>query len=227
MISINDSILGKRKNPSTNLSSIKRRKLDEHEEHVMRYDKKDYESDSIYERDNHIYFRSNVNERSVNKLIMIINNYNDIFKELSKNVSIKSIEPNPIYLHITSYGGCVFSCFRAIDVIKNSKVPIYTIIDGHAASAGVLMSVVGKKKFITPSSYALIHQLSSGAIGTYREISDEFKSVDNIMKDIYKIFLKNTKMTKKEIKDYLGHDIWWNAKTCVDKTLVDEIYYGD
>jgi ATP-dependent protease ClpP protease subunit len=48
-----------------------------------------------------------------------------------------------IYLYINSYGGSVFAGFSAVDYIKNSEVPVTTIIDGCAASAATMMSVVG------------------------------------------------------------------------------------
>lgn len=224
--------LGKRKFPYVEKDRIsKRRKIDNNDD----YDEDEdyipthtgsllFGSDTVYDKDNHIYFRSTVNGKSVNKLINIINEYNTNFEDIRKDVTIKNVEPNPIYLHITSYGGCLFSCFRAIDCIKNSKIPIYTIIDGHAASAGTLISVVGEKRFITPHSYALIHQLSSGVIGKFWAIKDEYTSLETIMDDIYNIYIEHTDLTKEDLEKLLAHDIWWNAKECVEKTLVDEIY---
>ena len=137
---------------------------------------------------------------------------------------IAAATAKPLYLHITSYGGCLLSCFRAIDAIKRSEIPIYTVVDGHAASAASLMGVVGKRRFMTPNSYILIHQLSAGAIGKYWEIKDECDNCGTWMQDIYNIYVNNTRMRENELKEYLSHDLWWKADKCIEVGLVDEIY---
>ena len=97
-----------------------------------------------------------------------------------------SVEPPKIYLHISSFGGSVFDALTAIDVITSCKVDVYTIIDGASASAGTLISVVGKKRYIRPNAYMLIHQLSSGCWGKMNELEDDFKNNKNIIKELKK-----------------------------------------
>ena len=57
-----------------------------------------------------------------------------------KNPTVQ-MTPAPIVLHINSFGGGVFAAFAAIDFIKQSKIPVYTVVEGATASAGTLMSV--------------------------------------------------------------------------------------
>ena len=173
------------------------------------------------ERDaNHIYFYSEVNRDAIYELISLINE----IEEENKILSFKmKIDPIPIYLHISSYGGCVFSAFNVIDVIKSCEVPIYSIIEGCAASAGTLMSVVCDKRFIRPSSYMLIHQLSSGCWGKMCEIEDEVENLKDFMDRIKSIYMENTKIPKKELTELLKHDLWLNSSKCMKYALVDEI----
>jgi ATP-dependent Clp protease protease subunit len=182
------------------------------------------DSSNVYCRENRIYFRCSVTNSSVDKLVTTIDDKNKKFREMKRNSMVKSVEPQPLYLHITSYGGDLIACFRAIDAIIRSEIPIYTVIDGHAASAGTLMSVVGKKRYMTPHSYMLIHQLSSGASGKFWEIKDEFKNCEQWMEDIYNIYLQNTKMSLDELKEQLSHDSWWSVEKCLEKGLVDKVY---
>ena len=65
----------------------------------------------------------------------------------------------PIYLHVNSFGGGVFAAFHAVDVIKQSAIPVHTIVEGATASAGTLMSCVGVKRYIRPHATMLIHQV--------------------------------------------------------------------
>ena len=178
----------------------------------------------IYSEDNHIYFKSSVTNKSISELITIINKKNKEIQELKKKPLVENIIPKPLYLHITSFGGSLLAGFRAVDVIKRSAIPIYTIVDGHAASAGTLMSVVGAKRYMTPHSYMLIHQLSTSTMGKFWEIQDDFKNFQQMMDDIYDIYISHSTLNKRQLKDYLKHDLWWKVDKCIEVGLVDEIY---
>jgi ATP-dependent protease ClpP protease subunit len=176
---------------------------------------------------NHIYFQSRVCDSSISKLINIINSKNTEYQKIIKNDILETATPKPLWLHITSYGGSLFACFMAIDSITNSIIPIYTVVDGYAASAGTLMSVVGKKRYMTSSSYMLIHQLSSGMGGNFWQIKDEYINLEMMMEDIYNTYLKHTKMTREELIACLSHDSWWKLDKCLESGLVDEVYVGN
>jgi len=174
------------------------------------------------ERDgNHIYFYSEVTRTNIYDLISLIREAEE------ENIIIEhkmKIEKIPIYLHINSFGGCVFSAFTAIDIIKSCKSPIHTIIEGSSASAGTIISIVGVKRYICPSSYMLIHQLSSGCWGKMSEIEDEFKNLTELMDKIKKIYIEHTKIPRKELNEILKHDLWLNSDKCLKYGLVDEIW---
>lgn len=178
--------------------------------------------DSKIERDNnHIYFHSEVDRESIFDLIMLIKEA----EEESMLTSFKlNIDEVPIYLHISSYGGSIFAAFSAIDVIKACRVPVYTIIEGSSASAGTLISVVGKKRYITQNSYMLIHQLSSGCWGKMSEIEDEFKNLQDLMERIKEIYKEHTNIPKKELNELLKHDLWLDSNKCLKYGLVEEIW---
>lgn len=174
------------------------------------------------ERDNnHIYFYSEVDRNSIYELIVLIKeaeeeNYITSFKLM--------IDPIPIYLHISSFGGSVYSALNAIDFIKSCRVPVYTIIEGATASAGTLISVVGEKRYIRQNAYMLIHQLSSGFWGKMNEMEDEFKNLQELTQKIKDIYKEYTSMSKKEINELLIHDLWLNSEKSIKNGLVDEIW---
>jgi ATP-dependent Clp protease protease subunit len=133
------------------------------------------------------------------------------------------INAKPIKLYITSHGGSIYQVFSAIDTIKNMKVPIHTICKGIVASAGTLLSLAGSRKFITENSYMLIHELRTGSWGKFSFIKDNFDNCNNLMDHIKDYYVKNTKLTKEELDIQLVKDLTWNAETCLEKGLVDEI----
>ena len=131
----------------------------------------------------------------------------------------------PIYLHINSYGGSVFDALSIIDTIQNCNVPIYSIIEGCAASAATLISVVCNKRYITKNSYMLIHELRSGIWGKYSEIEEEYENLTSLMDTLFSIYQENTNIkNQKTLKNLLKKDSWWNAETCLKKGLVDEYW---
>jgi len=206
------------KAPSTESSS------DSESDKGKNKDKHEHIDDKVTCEGNHIYFQTGVSDKTVATLIKIINQKNNEFKKLLENKMIESAVPKNLWLHITSYGGDLFACFRAIDAIVNSFIPIYTVVDGYAASAGTLMSVVGKKRYMTNSGYMLIHQLSAGACGNFWQIKDEYGNLEMHMEDIYNIYVKHSKLSKEELKSLLSHDIWFKIDKCIEYGLVDEVY---
>ena len=170
---------------------------------------------------NRIYFYSGVTRQdnlTLNKLIHTTGN------KLSNIQQIYKLDCAPkLNIHINSYGGSVFAGFSAVDYIKNSGVPVTTIIDGCAASAATMMSVVGSHRLMNEHAFMLIHQLSAGSWGKYEELKDNMSNNDLLMKTIKNIYTKHTKIPTKELSKMLKHDLWWDAKTCLKYGLVDEI----
>ncbi|MDB4348898.1 Clp protease ClpP [bacterium] len=169
---------------------------------------------------NRIYFYSGVTRPKILKLNKGIFNLN--VSMLSKTGPLE-YEPPPIKLHINSYGGSVFAGLSAIDYIKNSKVPVHTIIDGCAASAATLMSCVGSRRFMHRNACMLVHQLSGLMWGKFQEMKDDMENSEMLMKKIKNIYREHTKIPKREMDEILKHDIWWEAEKCLEYGLIDEI----
>ena len=179
---------------------------------------------------------------SVNNLVESTNSNlpRDIKIEFAKNIlsSIKNPEdakkefelkfevcvPDiPINLHIQSPGGSVLAAFGSINYIKGSNSPVHTIVDGYAASAGTLLSVVGNMRFMGEYSYMLIHQISSMHWGNLEQLKDEMANTELLMKRIKEIYKEHAKIPKKDLDEILKHDLWWDAKKCLEYGLVDDI----
>lgn len=178
-------------------------------------------SNPIRVEHNHIYFYSEVDRDSIRELIEGLREAEEFCLKTKRQMNLKKV---PIYLHINSYGGCIFSALNAIDYIESCKVPIYTIIEGSTASAGTLISVCGKKRFIRPNAHMLIHQLSSECWGKMSEIEDEVSNLKALMVKLKSIYKNHTGIPKNELKRLLKHDLWLNAEQSIEYGLVDELW---
>ena len=171
---------------------------------------------------NRIYFYSEVKRSKVLSLNKYIRNLNINLETVALSYCTGP-KDRSIYLHINSYGGSVFAGLAAVDYIKNSKVPICSIVDGCAASAATLMSVVAEERKMHEHSFMLIHQLSSGMWGKFEELKDDIKNCEVLMSTIKGIYQNHTNIPKSKIEQILKRDLWFDAKTCLKYGLVDEI----
>lgn len=184
-------------------------------------------NDYVYRLDNHIYFTSDVSLLNINLLSKLIYQINREFEITKATIKCGDLQPSPIYIHIMTIGGDLFSGLRGMDIIENSTVPIYTVVEGYAQSAGSLLFLAGKKRFMTENSFMLIHQLSSyGESGTFEQLKDSFSNNQVLMNRIIDIYHKksNGKLTKDKLQELLKHDLFWDFNTCKSYNLADELY---
>jgi len=170
---------------------------------------------------NKIYFYSGVTRQdnlALNKLL-----HSTGHKLANIQQVYKLNEPPKVQLHINSYGGSVFAGFSSVDYIRNCPVPVRSVIDGCAASAATIMSVVAEERLMHEHAFMLIHQLSSGMWGKFEAMKDDMANNELLMKKIIGIYEDHTKIPKSKIKDILKRDLWWDAKTCLKYGLVDDI----
>jgi len=170
---------------------------------------------------NKIFFYSSVNRPKILALNKMISNLNINLRSRALTYGSNSIDP--IKIHINSYGGSVFAGLAAVDYILTSKAPVETIIDGCAASAATLMSMVGAHRCMHKNSFMLIHQLSGHMWGKYQEMQDDMQNSDMLMEKIKKLYMTHAKIPSKQLDNILKHDLWWDAETCLKYGLVDEI----
>ena len=170
--------------------------------------------------ENKIYYYAGVNRESAAELNKKIGELQVKSFTMANNLDV---EPYPIHLHINSGGGSIISGIASMDTILSCKVPVYTYVDGFAASAATFLTIVGNKRFISRHSYMLIHQLTSNFWGKYSEFQDAKQNLDLMMDTIKNVYKKYTKVPVRKLNEILKHDLMWDAKTCLKYGLVDEI----
>lgn len=131
--------------------------------------------------------------------------------------------PPPINLHIQSNGGSLMNALYIVDLIDNLETPVNTYVDGYAASAASLISVMGKERYMTKNSMILIHQLSSGREGKYEELHDDNENLIMLMDKLKTIYMEHSHISEETLDNILKHDLWLDAERCKQYGLIDEI----
>lgn len=180
---------------------------------------------------NHIYFYTKITKRTALDLIKsitdIANNIMTIKIHNGNNNLYEDDDYNntydPIYLHINSGGGCLFSCMAIVDTIKNCKVPVYTIGEGQIASASSILLLAGKKRFMTENSFILIHELRTYVSGTFSNLEDDYENSKLLMKKMIKYYKKRSLIPEKVLQTLLKKDIYIEAKKSKKYGFIDKI----
>lgn len=169
---------------------------------------------------NRIFFYKDVDQKSIHELV-------EKLHEVSSDCVATSMEWSipipPIHLHINSNGGDVYAALAALDHVRACKAPVYTHVDGAAASAATLLSIAGAKRFMYPNGYMLIHQISSEFWGKYEEIKDEISNLNVLMEHVCRLYEGFTSIPRKTLDGLLKRDLWLPAEQCLAWGLVDEI----
>ena len=179
------------------------------------------EGEEVKVIDNNIYFYCPVSMNTILELTLII-------KKLTTQLIMMQVQygscfdPN-INLYINSEGGDVVAILGIVDIILNNKVPIHTIITGHACSAASILSIIGVKRYIAPNSYMLIHNISSAFWGKAHELEDEMKNINKLTANLKKLYGTHGNIPKTKLEALLKKDLYLDAKTSSKYGFVDEI----
>lgn len=113
-------------------------------------------------------------------------------------------ERKPILLYINTPGGSVVDGFGLIDVILQSKTPIYTINQAMAASMGFLIFLAGDKRYAMKHGEFLMHDGNTFTWDSTAKAKDRLDFETNEL--------------EKSTKDYII------SRTKIDEQLYDEKY---
>ena len=148
----------------------------------------------------------------------------NIVDQLLKLDTIKS--KKDIIFYINSPGGAVSAGMAIYDAMQMVKSDVKTICIGRCASmAAVLLSGGTKgKRYITPNSEVMIHEVSSFNMGKVGELKIDYEHTNTLNERIIKLLAENTGKTIKQVRhDIQLKDRWFNAEEVLKYGLGDKI----
>jgi ATP-dependent Clp protease, protease subunit len=131
---------------------------------------------------------------------------------------------------IDSYGGQVYSLMSMIADIKNSRVPVATIVQGKAMSCGAVLFSFGDpgKRYMDPDATVMIHDVSSMSFGKNEEVKASVEETDRLNKKIYHMMAENCGQHKEYFLDIVhekGHADWFlEADECKKHNLASYLF---
>lgn len=161
-----------------------------------------------------IYFYGNITEKALLELQEHLHDAADYVKRHDYELTIE--------LHILSHGGDLFAGLAGYDIIRNycdNVCSIRGIVEGVAASAATLWILACDHVRMMPSSYFLIHQLSTGVEGKYAELKDEFRSSTEFMATMRNIYKTRSNLTDHNLDEMFTQEKYLSARECLDLGL--------
>ena len=131
----------------------------------------------------------------------------------------------PITLEINSPGGFVTYGLSIIDTIESIESPVYTIISGEACSMAAMVSIVGKKRFITPNGFWMQHSTQDLLQGNVQNIKDQAGFLLRLEKHMTDILKKHTKLNQRQMNQIRNGQLWLFANDALKCGVVDKILY--
>lgn len=133
-----------------------------------------------------------------------------ILDEDARNEKEKcNYERKPIRIYINSNGGEVYDMWSLIDIMLNSKTPIYTYCTGYAMSAAFNIFLAGAKRFISEHATLMYHQISCWRSGKYQDLVENRIEIDIIQANIEDYIKSRCSITSEMLSDNRFHKRDW------------------
>jgi len=132
-----------------------------------------------------------------------------------------------IHMYINSPGGSASAMLAIFDVMKYIKPAVSTLGMGQCMSAASFILAAGTKgkRFALPNTDIMIHELSTGTQGKYKDIKNYMKHTDRLHEKVTKYYSEITGKPLARIKKDMEIDNYMSAEEAVEYGLIDKILY--
>lgn len=154
-----------------------------------------------------LYLSDNIDNTSLGKAcfnLLYLIKKDDDNEETQKNFKRK-----PITIFINSFGGSVYDMWAIIDIIINSKTPIYTYCTGYAMSAAFIIFLAGHERFVTKHATFMCHQLSMWDNGKLTDMQQIMEEREDNQRDIEDFIIKQTNISQEKLDEIRTKKIDW------------------
>ena len=172
-------------------------------------------------RNRRLYLTGEIREKNINEIVKNILKYN------AEDKGKVPEERQPVLLYLSSEGGDVDSGFMLIDVIENSKTPVYVVNLGYCYSMAFVIYVAGHKRFASKNSKFMIHDGNSYVGGSTGKAKDTMDFIDAIEKRIKQYIVTKTKITAQKYAKNFRREWYMYADEAKSYGVCDSILGED
>ena len=194
--------------------------MNEQIKQVMNYSLEDkFQLEDLKQRK--LYINFEIDENLLNDITYHILRFN------TEDKGLEISERKPILLYCVSNGGSVNDGFGLIDVILNSKTPVYTINLSYNYSMGLLIFLSGSKRFATQNATFLLHDGQNFMYNSSAKLKDAMKFEEQREQKIKEYVLSRSKLTSEEYDKNYRVEMYLYSSEAKEKGFVDLIVGED
>jgi ATP-dependent Clp protease protease subunit len=114
-----------------------------------------------------------ISDRKINLDMVIVSGTAEYVNDKINFYNNKNTE-YPIFLIIDRcYGGSVMEGSKILEVMHNSRAPVYVVVKTLAASMAAVLTALAKRSYAYPNAILVHHQMLSFAFGNERQIAEQ------------------------------------------------------
>ena len=165
-----------------------------------------------------------VSDSSVGKIIEQIFEINE--DDNKKEDLYKDWKRDPIYLFINTFGGSVYDGLALVDVIKQSKTPVYTVSIGACMSMGLWIWLAGDKRLVGENATLMFHDISTYIHAKTETVKQELGEALRLQESLVSAITERSLIKKEQLEDYITRKAEWYipAKEAIELKLADSFY---
>jgi ATP-dependent protease ClpP protease subunit len=129
-------------------------------------------------------------------------------------------------LFINTNGGNAYDALALIDIIKQSKTPIYTVALGWCMSAGLWIFTAGSRRLIGENATLMFHDVKTWVNDKTSGIRQELEEAERLSQKFCDAIIAVSRIAPDDLKHYIDTKAEWYipAEKAIKFKLADEIY---
>lgn len=161
----------------------------------------------INEATRSIWLHDDVCKETMSKVAVYLKSFID--NDDKQEQSVIGFTRQPIHFYINTYGGYVDDLFTVLDIMLNTKTPIYTYCSSYAMSCGFYLFIAGSKRFVGQFARLMYHQLSAGNYGTYQDMKEYQEELDITQSTLEQLAIERTQIPQARLDSIRERKVNW------------------
>lgn len=168
-----------------------------------------------------LFIATNISQETIEDAVRHIMQFN------REDADIPVSERKPIIIYVSSNGGDVDSGFELIDVIMNSKTPVYTVNLGYQYSMGFLIGLAGHKRYAMPNAKFLLHDGNNFVLDSGAKAQDRMEFNRKMETRIKEYIIARSRLAAEEYDSKYRVEWYMFSDEAKEKGFVDYIIGED
>lgn len=137
---------------------------------------------------------------------------------------IKSMQDEPLEVHIDSIGGDLFAGLKIYNALKNHAHEVEVVVDGLAGSVASVIALAGDKRTISSTGSFMIHNaLAPQTSGNHNDLRKVANTLEQYSQIVAKVYADNTKLSFDEALQLMNEETTFKAEDAIELGFVNSI----